>query len=531
MSGGKQSARDKMIGMMYLVLTALLALQVSNSVLEKFLLINQAFEDTNGKNLADNANKVESIQKAVADAGNRANDIAVLDKAKEVRSKTKEMLDAITAYKKLLVEESGGYDEKGSLVGQKDIDTAPRLFVKDKKGDKLKSELNAYTAELKRITGDESIKNIAKDAKDIAVFAKDPNQKTKGFAELNFGSNTPMLGALASLSQLQNDVITEETSALQKLAAEVGAEDLKFDQIVPMVKPVSNIVASGTKYEAEMFIAASASGMKPEMTYNGNNIEVVGGKGQISFTASASSYDKEGLSRQTFIGAIKVPLPGGRDTTFIDTIAYFVSQPVIQIQSASVSRLYLGCGNELNVQVPALGTTYNPSFTVKGGSSVKGAARGIVTVIPASAKVTLGVSSNGNKIGEREFGVNRIPAPEVTVLDGRKPVDLRRGVAVRSLRGLSVKALADESFASALPNDANFRVTKVKVTLGRGGRAIGSVNSTSENIGSKIGALAGQARAGDILQIETVEVMRANFQKKTEIFPNYSGKFISVPVI
>ncbi|MFT7033565.1 MAG: gliding motility-associated protein GldM [Cyclobacteriaceae bacterium] len=531
MSGGKQSARDKMIGMMYLVLTALLALQVSNSVLEKFLLINDAFEETNNENKAENANKVESIQKAVTDNGNRPKDQAVLDKAKTVRESTKTILKIIEEYKTLLVLESGGRDEKGVILGKKDIDTAPRIFVKQEEGKVLKGKLNGYSANLRTITGDNSIKDIARDAKDIAVFADDPNQNEKGFADLNFGHNTPMVGALASLSQFQNDVITEETKALETLAAEVGAQDLKFDLIVPMVKPVSNIVASGTKYEAEMFIAASASGMKPTMTYNGNDIEVIGGKGQISFTASASSYDKEGLSRQTFIGAINVPIAGGADTTFRDTITYFVSKPVIQVRSATVDRLYLGCGNELNVQVPALGTAYNPSFTVKGGSSVQGATRGFVTVVPASAKVTLGVSSNGNKIGDVDYGVSRIPAPEVTVLSGRKPVDLRKGVAVRSLRGLAVRAIPDESFKSALPKDANFRVTKVKITLGRGGRAVNSVNSTSENIGSKIGALAGQARAGDILQIETVEVMRANFRKDTEKFPNYSGKFITVPVI
>ena len=81
-----------------------------------------------------------------------------------------------------------------------------------------------------------------------------------------------------------------------------------------------------------------------------------------------------------------------------------------------------------------------------------------------------------------------------------------------------------------LPKDANFRITKAKVTLGRGGRAVTSVNVTTENIGTQLAALAGQARAGDILQIETIEVKRANFQSNIENFPNYSGKFISVEI-
>ena len=64
MAGGKQSARDKMIGMMYLVLTALLALQVSNSVLEKFIFINNAFQDTNQIKTGENSAKIKSISKA-----------------------------------------------------------------------------------------------------------------------------------------------------------------------------------------------------------------------------------------------------------------------------------------------------------------------------------------------------------------------------------------------------------------------------------------------------------------------------------
>ena len=186
MSGGKQTPRDKMIGMMYLVLTALLALQVSNSVLEKFLLINDAFEETNKGNRAENANKVESIQKAVADAGNRSKDQEVFDKAKKVREATSEIFTYVQDYKELLISESGGRDENNIIVGKKDIDTAPRIFVKELKGDELRDKLNGYSASLKAITGDDNFNDTAKDAKDIAVFANDPNQNEKGFADLNF---------------------------------------------------------------------------------------------------------------------------------------------------------------------------------------------------------------------------------------------------------------------------------------------------------------------------------------------------------
>ncbi|MGL1888240.1 MAG: gliding motility protein GldM [Reichenbachiella sp.] len=527
MSGGEQSPRDKMIGMMYLVLTALLALQVSNSVLEKFVFINTAFEDTNVGKADESVKKVESIQTAVADAGNRDKDVAVLDKAKEVRAATLAIYNVIEGHKEDLVARSGGLDENGNFVGTKDLDASSALFVNEGEGDVLKEDINSYSAFLREVTGDEEIKNLAKDANEISVFKNDPNQNKKGFAELNFGHNTPMVGALASLSQLQSDILAEETRALGDLAREVGAEDLKFDKIVPMVKPISKVVASGAIYEADMFISASSSAVDPTMTYNGNELEVIDGMGKIKFTAKGSKYDKDGNSLQSYIGNITIKLPGGRDTTFTDTIQYIVSKPVIQIQSASVQALYLNCGNELTVNVPALGSTYNPSFSTKGGSSIKGANRGDVTVVPKAAKVTLGVSSGGNFIGNTEFKVKRIPKPEVKVYQGAKEVDMKRGVK-GCPRSIKIKAVPDESFSAFLPKDAKFRVSGSEITLVRSGRAVKSLKPKGPDV--NLSALASQARPGDVLVIEVKKVQRRNFKGDVENFPNFGPKILQIRI-
>lgn len=527
MAGGKQSARDKMIGMMYLVLTALLALQVSNSVLEKFIFINQAFEATNDDKVADNSKKLESIQKAVSDAGNREKDVAVLTKAQEVRAATSKILQEIEVYKEELVNRTGGRSETGVYLGQKDIDASSAMFVNENEGEVLKENLNGYSAFLRNTTGDESIADLAKDAKDIPVFAEDPNQRTKGFAELNFGHNTPMVGALASLSQFQSDVITEETKALEDLARQVGAEDLKFDQIVPMVKPHSKVVAAGTKYEADMFIAASSSSVSPTMTVNGEEIEVIGGMGKVAFTARPGNYDKSGNSTKSFIGAISVRMPGGRDTTFVDTIEYIVSKPVMQIQSASVQALYLNCGNELDVQVPAMGTSYNPAFSTKGGTNISGSKKGEVVIIPSSAKVTLSVSSSGNLIGTQEFKVKRIPKPEIVVMGKGGPINLKRGVK-GAPRSLKLAAKPDESFAQFLPKDAKFRVAESEINLVRAGRSVGSVRPKGPDI--NLSSLASQAREGDALVIEVKKVQRRNFKGDVENFPNFGPRIITIRI-
>lgn len=527
MAGGKETPRQKMIGMMYLVLTALLALQVSNSVLEKFILINDAFVETNNSKVAENIGRISNIQNAVEEGGGRDRDKAVLTKAQQVREETSRVYNLIEDYKTQLVEMTGNKDENGNYVGQKDIDASSYLFVQEKEGDKLRDELNNYSKFLRDITGDDEIPNIAKDAKDIEIYKNDPNQRKKGFAELNFGHNTPMVGALASLSQMQSDVIIEETKALEDLAREVGADKLDFDVIVPMVRPESNVVAAGTKYRADMFIAASSSSVTPTMTLNGKEINVEGGFGKVEFTATPGSYDKSGNAKKSYIGAISVKLPGGRDTTFVDTISYTVSRPVMQIQSASVQALYLNCGNELDVQVPALGTNYNPSFSTKGGNNFPGSEKGQVTIVPKSAKVTLSVSSGGNLIGTQEFKVKRIPKPEIKVMVGGKEVDQKRGLK-RAPRSIKLAAVADESFSAFLPKDSRFRVTASEITLVRSGRGVKSLKPKGPDV--NLSQLASLAKPGDALVIEIKKVARRNFKGEVEPFNNFAPRIIQVRI-
>ncbi|MEQ8715587.1 MAG: gliding motility protein GldM [Cyclobacteriaceae bacterium] len=527
MAGGKETPRQKMIGMMYLVLTALLALQVSNSVLEKFIFINKSFEATNDEKVVENKGKIESIQTTVSESGNREADLQVVDKAKRIREETAAVLEELEGYKNQLIEMTGGPDENGSYVGQKDIDAPSALMVNAGEGDKLRDRLNGYADFVREITGDESIGKIAKDANEIDVFKSDPNQAAKGFAELNFGSSTPMVGALASLSQMQNDVISVETKALEDLARQVGAEDMKFDVIVPMVLPESKVVAPGTKYEAALFLAASSSAVTPTMTIDGEEIEVVDGRGQVSFTATPGAYNSEGIATKSFISAISVSLPGGRDTTFLDTMEYFVVKPVIQIQSQSIGALYLNCGNELDVQVPQLGTSYNPTFGVTGGVSVAGSQRGQVTIIPKSAKVTLSVSSNGNLIGTQDFKVQRIPGPEIKAKLRNRDIDGKTGMPANT-PGIQLVAEPDESFAQFLPKDARFQVAQAEVTLVRGGRGGPSQRINGPNVDLR--QISSQARSGDNLVIEIKSVRRANFRDEVEDFNNFGPKYITIPL-
>ena len=147
MAGAKETPRQKMIGMMYLVLTALLALNVSNTVLEKFLFMNRTMEKTVDDGESKNNGTVGRIEAQVEESGKRAKDIAVLKTAQEVRTETTKVLSELDELKKMLIKETGDYEEDGiTPKGIKNMEKIAQLMIKKKEGKKLQDLLNGYTS-------------------------------------------------------------------------------------------------------------------------------------------------------------------------------------------------------------------------------------------------------------------------------------------------------------------------------------------------------------------------------------------------
>ncbi|MEO9483277.1 MAG: gliding motility protein GldM [Ekhidna sp.] len=540
MAGGKETPRQKMIGMMYLVLTALLALNVSSTVLDKFAFINESLERANAETSSRNSRTITGMKSAAKEKGDRADDLKVVSDAEALRAETQRIMEEMEEYKETFVKITGDYMEghdgdRRFINGKTDYDKVGNYMMPveeggDGNGARMKELLNGYANYiqelLKKNGADESgvkqYHKIALDAEEDPIYQKDENQKGKKWSQLAF-ENSPTHAGLATVSEFQANVLSFETSALDFLVKRVGLKDLTFDDIRPVVMPESQYVAAGTKYKADMFIAASASGLndKMKMTYNGESAPVVGGVGKVEFTATPGKYDKNGNAKKQIIASITVPQGGGADTTFTDTIDYYVVRPVIQIQSQSVNALYFNCGNALDVQVPALGTAYNPSFSAKGGDAIKGSVTGQVTVVPRQQKVTLTVSSNGNVIGSREFGVRAIPAPTIKVFTGAGEVNQKEGISSRTPE-LFLRAIPDESFAQFLPNDAKFRVAEAEITLVSGGLGRGSIRAAE-----KINLRGMNGRKGDQLVIEIKKVQRQNFRKQTEDFQKFQ-RFINI---
>ncbi|HYG04412.1 MAG TPA: gliding motility protein GldM [Chryseosolibacter sp.] len=515
MAGGKETPRQKMIGMMYLVLTALLALQVSNAVLEKFAIIEATLTEMLHQGGEKNRHALRAI---IEEAGKSQNARVVHAKenAQKVRDLTVSTLAYIEQLKKRFMEMSGSDKVDEKIINDHSSKVAS-FMMKNPEGKKFETMLNDYVAKLKEYSGlgDKEFPTLARAPKDMEMFAGDTDHANKDFLTFTF-ENTPVIAALASVTQIQTEILEYETRALDELLKQAGVGKVSFDNIVPMVRAKQSVVAAGATYEADLFISASSSSFIPEMYKDGQKLDLfddaTGVKmGKIKFTAQGGGYDPAtGLAKKHFSTKIQLP-----DTALVQEIEYFVAEPVIKVTTGKAPTLYMNCGNSVNIEVPSLGTNYNPSFTTAGGELIKGDKPQKVTIIPKSRQVKVTVANSGATLGSVNFDVKPIPRPRYVVKDNNnRDIDMKNGVRGSALVGLRVVAEAEENFKNEVPADANYRIRKMTVAHVRNGSAINKGEFTNENV--DVGRWRSQFKAGDLLVIEIENVIRRTYKNEEE---------------
>lgn len=513
MAKAKLTPRQKMIGVIYLVLTAMLALQVSSSVLDKFVLLSGSIDKSRNLQFSQNERAIQALKNAVKDMGNRPADIKILAQVLAMHQDTVVLVDYIDGLKKQLIELEGGIDRLTKLPkGLKNSSTVAHLMINKGEGNILKTKLNGYIAQLTEQVH-KPYTPIAFDAKDHQFFSHDPNQSKKDFVTLNF-DHTPLGAALATLSQFASEVVATEADAIYTFGNVIGASDIKFDTLKLLANTKSYIVAAGSKYEADLILAASSSAVAPEMFIDDQPIVVEDGVGKVSFTATPGAYDHHGCAKKTFKAAVKLKLPGGKESMLTEDIPYMVAKPVIQVKAATVQSLYRNCGNALDIQVPSLGVAYNPRFKVEGGEAIPGAKKGVVTVIPKAEEVKIKVYNEAHLIGTESFMVQDIPTPQICITTKNKPIDMKLGVAAPGPRVLEAKVIPNKYFQDFLPNDARYQVVAWVITLARGSRPVHTL--TVNHPVADLHSIASLAKPGDRLVIEIKKIERKNFKNEVE---------------
>lgn len=586
MAGGKETPRQKMIGMMYLVLTALLALQIKDTVLEKFVLIENGLEVSNSSFMDYNQQTLESIQRDVANQGEKEGDKAVQKAAENVRAITLEVANYLEDLKLEVGKASAGGDtsnvyERSTL---KKYEEPSNYLVNKGNAEALKEMLDKYPERInaqisyleKGGMSPEWMKSIAIDANDIKFYENNAEAKGEDYAHFNF-YKAPLASVLAQLTFYKNQIFSKEAEALNRLRGFVGTavsvsasgapdpgatlaavqpsttnepqgspddnasatpsttpnqrpssgntsndisdeEMLKgrfagIDYAQATILSESNIVTAGLDFNAEAFLTLGNSKLQPEIKLNGGEVDVVNGRGIINFkaTAGANEYDANGLAQKSFEVEIVAEDGTGGTITRTTRHEYQVAQPVIDVRSQSVEVLYLGCANNLNINVPALGPAYQPQFRVTGGTFTTGTQKGQIVVDPSQREVSIAVASAGLPIGTREFQAKPVPLPRLDVRPNGQPYDANNGLDEKP-SNLVLFLAPEPDFQERYPEDARFLVSKATISLARGKTRKRSIAIESPATRVDLSPLISQMQSGDRIVVFVEEIVRLNYK-------------------
>lgn len=466
MAAGKLSPRQKMINMMYLVLTALLALNVSKEVLNSFFEVNLGIERS-----TTNFNAKNGDTYAAFDAAAELNKVkagAFRDQAYEVKANADELVEFIQEmkYNLVLAADKEVYlgsqlelkDEDGNLLADKAI-TTPWNELSD--AEKKMTIGNLSVKDDRHASGDlfysaKRKKNIATDLKNDLISYKNSllsisegneslitsinetcnydDKKVKGkkqlWEEYNF-YDMPSVGALTLLSKMQSDVRNTEADIITMLRENIDATSLKFTTAEGIQIPQSNFVLRGDSFRAQIFISAKDTTQDP-MIYVGeydslgngnyqmkgtegvdyNSVKVVNGKGIFSERASSEGMKKWGglIAMKTANGTKMYPFNG----------EYLVAAKTAVVSPTNMNILYLEVDNPLKISVPGYTAGEISAVISNGKVSATKRSLGEYSARPSKkgkAIVSLYAEVEGKrtKMGQMEFRVKEVPPPKAKV--------------------------------------------------------------------------------------------------------------------
>lgn len=457
MAGGKETPRQKMIGMMYLVLTALLALNVSKEILNSFILINDSLVVTN-KNFANkNQSQYNAFDKALLNDKEKVQ--KWYDMAMDVKSEADGMVAHIEDLKQYLImrtdkldsleiqklRDAGNLDSIASIFSLRNVnskdnyDIATNIMIggneaKLKEGPhtafELVEKLNKYRdnliSKISPAKGQSIIDGLTQNFNtDTSLRVSDSEFETWPMA--NF-YHIPLAAVVTNLSKIQTDVRNAESDVVKYLYREVDASDFKFDVLTAKVIG-PNLVFVGDDYKADIFVAAYSSTQNPVVEMgkvDTANMKIIGkadtssvdvGDGVGVYSTRAS---REGL--QKYEGLIKIKNPSGDGyTPYHFESEYMVMKSSVVVSPTKMNVLYRGVKNPVSISVPGVAPELVKANMTNGSlraDSKEGKGNYIAEVKGANestVSVTAEIDGKQRKMGEFKFRVKNVPPPVATV--------------------------------------------------------------------------------------------------------------------
>jgi gliding motility-associated protein GldM len=490
MAHKKETPRQKMIGMMYLVLTALLALNVSREVLEAFAIVDKGLTKTT-ENFSDKNNLLYADFKQLS-ITNPIKAGKLYNEALQVREKANALYNYIQLLKiKIItkadkktkaVDTTSTKDKKiidpEKITSKENMDIPAEVMIGDDnnaEGKVLKNKIidfkNFILSLIKKddngIIG--SIKtNLNTDNPPAKEAGETPKWETEHFERL------PLIAVTTLMSKMQNDVRNAESEILRYLFYQVEAGSFKFNKLEGTVIANSNYIIKGTSYQADVFIAAFDTTINPKIylgnyepfktsdgetdykmvgSYDSTSIRVDSKTGKGVFTQGGGS-----VGIRKWGGLIKMIASDGTTIKRPFHGEYQVAEPIAVISPTKMNVFYLGVDNPVDISVAGVpGDKIFPSIS---NGAIRKSGKGWVVNPRSTGTATVSVAAEIDKsrksMGSMLFRVKQLPDPVAKV------ANRTRGTIGKNELALQQVVLADLGESNDF--DAKFTVTEFTVS-------------------------------------------------------------------
>jgi gliding motility-associated protein GldM len=447
MAGYKETPRQKMIAMMYLVLTALLALNVSKDMLEAFLVVNESMENTIEVFENKLGNLYMDFEKQHQLKPQKVGDY--WQKAQEARKLSNEFKDYVDHMIFDVVRQSerkdsvelvqDSYEMKMmqdpynprkeiqapmlnmSKVATKDkYDESTNYFINKGKAKELRERIEAYKVAMLNLVPPQFRENIK-----LGLDTEGPYYSVDGEKqtwELHHFYHTILAASVTIMNKIKAEIQTAEFDITSELFSEIDISDFKFDKIEAKIIPTTNYVLQGDKYEAEVLVTAFDTKQTPEVyVLQGAEAITVSNKDRATRVDGKDgvvklSFPAGSVGPQRYAGVVEVVSPDGERIPYNFAGEYIVAPPSLTVAATKMNVFYIGIDNPVSISVPGIADAdLRPSISTGTLIRDPGSKDWIVRVPQGQPKAIISVDAlyqgDSRKMGSAEFRVRRVPNP------------------------------------------------------------------------------------------------------------------------
>ncbi|MEI6275018.1 MAG: gliding motility protein GldM [Prolixibacteraceae bacterium] len=488
-----ETPRQRMISLMYLVLTAMLALNVDKSVVDAFAVVDKGFMKTIENFSNKNQSVYDHFNNAALENPQKAGELNRI--VLQVKERTDTLYNYITRLKEIIVRKADG--PKGridSIVVKEDLQYAEEVMMTKGNGTLLKTAIEDYRQFIISKIDPKEIAIISSIEKSLDTSNPPGTEGSRPTWESSKFQGYPLIAVITLMSKIQSDIRNSESDLINYYYTKIDASSFKFNKLKALVIPKTDFVLLGDTYEAKVFISAIDTTAVPDIVVGGNRLPIIPGENAGTYRANCGTVG-------TFVwrGFINFKNPNGVVVQYPFEKEYQVAVPSMTVSPTKMNILYAGLANPVSISVP--GFTPRDIIVTMTNGRIETTTSGFLAYpekvgVQASISVSVKQDKTVKPIGSIPFRVKSVPKPVASVA-GKNEGSISKN-----------ELLAEQGVFAEIPEfefDMKFQVLSFMVSTSQGGFMVDKA-TTGNRFSQEQKDLFGKLTRGSRLYIDNIIV-------------------------